>query len=209
MRFSLLSEMEILFRAIIEVLGKPQEHVENTMRGYLEKLTHDAKFKLISKNLAEIKKNDNEELWTIFAEVEVKTTHVSHLTYFCLEYMPSVIEIISPQEVQLTDVDLSQFLSDLQARLHGIDMLAKQMRLENQLWRRNIHDLLRNYLLILLNKNNFSSQQLSKLTGVDQDKLEDFLDILIDEGKVDLKEGVYFLQEKKEATIDGTSGKKS
>jgi hypothetical protein len=36
---------------------------------------------------------------------------------------------------------------------------------------------------------------MSKLTGVDKDRLEDYLDHLIDEGKIDLEEDVYFLVE--------------
>jgi len=55
---------------------------------------------------------------------------------------------------------------------------------------------LNNYILVLLSKGNLTSEQLSGLTGVNKDKLEDYLDKLIDAGKVDLKEGIYFAKNK-------------
>ena len=55
--------------------------------------------------------------------------------------------------------------------------------------------LLKNEIVLMLSKHNLDSEQLSKLTGVKQDALEDYLDQLIDEGRVDMKEGIYFKTE--------------
>ena len=94
----------------------------------------------------------------------------------------------------LVDNDISTFLNDLQARLHHVDMLTKHMKIETDNLKRNMSFLLKNYVLVLLNKGNLSGEQLSRLTGVAKDNLEDFLDQLIDEGKIDLKEEIYFLK---------------
>lgn len=187
---------EITFRAVVEILGKPPKHVEETLKGYILHLTKDERYVLVQKDLAEVKKQDDQELWSSFAELEVKTELVENILSFCLEYMPSAIEIIQPEQLQLTDVQISLFLNDLQARLHQVDLVAKQTKLENDHLKKNSQILLKNYILVLLSKGDLTSAQLSKLTGVSQDKLEDFLDQLIDEGRIDLNGDKYSNTEK-------------
>ena len=193
---SLIMENDILFRAIIEVLGKPKEHIEKSLKEYLDNLKNNKNYKVISQEIAEVKKQEGQELWVVFAELEVKTNQVDSLISFCFDYMPSVIEILEPQKLSLSDLEISQFLNDLQGKLHHVDMVAKQVKLENDYLKKNMGSLLRNYVLLLLSKQSLTSEQLSRLTGVDKDKLEDFLDQLIDKEKIDLKEGVYYLKEK-------------
>ena len=186
----------ILFRAVIEVLGKPEEHVEKSLKKFVGNLKKDEDFKVTSEDYAQIKKQDEQELWAGFAEIEASTNNIDNLVRFCFDYMPSMIEIIEPKELKLSETDLSHFLNSLQARLHNIDMVAKQVKFENDQLKRNMTGLLRNYLLVLLNNKSFSSEQLSKFTGVKQEKLEDYLDQLTDEGRVELKDGVYSAKKK-------------
>lgn len=187
---------EITFRAVVEVLGKPQEHVEAALKDYINKLREDNNYTLIREEFAEAQKQDQQELWAVFAELEIKTSSIERIIDFCFDYMPSVIEIITPNSLALKCEQVSTFLNDLQARLHQVDMIAKQVKLENDHLNKNIGSLLKNYVVVMLSKTNLDSEQLSKLTGVNKDVLEDFLDQLIDEGKIDLKEGIYFIPEK-------------
>lgn len=186
---------KILFRAVVEVLGKPKEHVDSTLKGYLQKLKENSRYEVIKEDLAELKQHEESELWMAFAELEIKTSEVAEIIDFCFDYMPSLIEIVEPEELQLDSLAISSFLNDMQAKLHGVDMIAKQMKVENQITNRSMARLLSNFITILLRDHNLSSEQLSKLTGMNIDVLEDYLDKMIDEGKVDLKEGIYFLKE--------------
>jgi len=184
---------EIVFRAVIEVLGKPKEHVEASLKGYINELKNDEKFKVLKEDFAEIKKQEDQELWADFAEVEVKTESMENLTRFCLNYMPSIIEVIEPQELTLSDTDLSVFLNDLQARLHQIDMVAKEAKIALDNSQINQVKLLKNYISVLLKTHKqLTSEQLSRLTGVAKDALEDYMDKLIDIGTIDLKGETYF-----------------
>ncbi len=185
---------KITFRSIIEVLGKPKEHVESTFKNYIVKLKQDSKYKVLSEEYAEIRQQEGVELWSTFVEMELETDSLSHIMAFCFEYMPSIIEIVKPEQLSFTDVDASTFLTEMQGKLHNIDMIAKQLKMENEHIMKNMSLLLRNYIQVLLgSRGPMTSEQLGKLTGVPLDKVEDFLDKLIDEKKVDLKEGVYFL----------------
>ena len=189
-------EPKIVFRAVIEVAGRPQEYVQSALKEYLENLQKDKKFTILHQELAAIEKQDEQELWATFAEVEIKTRAVGDIISFCFDYMPSVVDILEPEVLNLNGRDLSFLFNDLQARLHQVDMVAKQLRLENEHQRKNTQDLLGNYIVVILRSQNLTSAQLSHLTGVNQDQLEDFLDQLIDQKKIDLKEGIYYLREK-------------
>ena len=106
----------ILFRTVIEILGKPQEHVDKSLKNFVIKLKEDQDYEVITEDYAELKKQDESELWAGFAEMEVKTDKVDHLIKFCFDYMPSIIEVIEPKELKFSDMDVSHFLNDLQAR---------------------------------------------------------------------------------------------
>ena len=187
--------VDIQFRAVIEVLGKPKEHVEKSMKIHIEQLKKDSNYQVLSVEFADLKVHEEQSAWSTFAEIEAKTDKPEWLTAFCFHYMPSIIEIIEPASVTLKDVQFTQFLNDLQARLHQVDAIAKQVKLENDFMKINMRALMKNYISVLLARKPLTSEQLSGLTGVEKDKLEDYLDVLIDEGKVDLKGDEYFLIE--------------
>jgi hypothetical protein len=185
---------EITFRALIEVLGKPKEHVKEALEKYVNQLKSNDKYKVLNEDYADVEKREEEELWATFVELELKTNSVEDLISFCFEYMPSSIEILSPAEFNLPDQEISHFLSNLQGKLHQIDMVAKQLKAENDALKMNASFLVKNNLLVLLAKESMNSENLSKYTGVAKDKLEDFLDKLIDENKIELKDGLYALK---------------
>ncbi len=178
----------------MEVLGKPKEHVKESLDKYVAQLKTSDKYIVLHEDYAEVEKKEDSELWATFVELELKTDSMENLIMFCFEYMPSSIEILEPAEFKLTDQEISHFLSNLQGRLHQIDMVAKQLKIENDVLKKNATLLVKNNLLILLAKGSMNSENLSKYTGVAKDKLEDFLDKLIDDDKIELKDGVYSLK---------------
>ena len=187
---------EIAFRAVVEVLGKPQQHVESSLKNYVNKLKEDENYTILREEFANAKQQEDQDLWAVFAELEIKTSSVEKIIMFCFEYMPSVLEIITPKNLSLESEQITVFLNELQAKLHQVDMVAKQLKIENNHLGRNMGFLLKNYVAVILSTSNLDAEQLSKLTGVHKDALEDFLDQLIDEGKIDMKEGIYFASEK-------------
>ena len=131
-------EDEIIFRAVIEVLGKPEKHVEESLQGYVKQLKENDRYDVQAAEFAEVKKQDEQELWAGFSEVEVKVKKMEDITAFCFDFMPSLIEMISPKELKIGDSEISQFLNDLQAKLHQIDMVAKQVKMENEILHKNM-----------------------------------------------------------------------
>ncbi len=184
---------------MIELAGKPKEHIEKTIQEYVEHIRAENHLHLVSEEVAETKKKEigaededmMKDLWTTFAELEFWVKEPIQLTHFCLNYMPSSVEIIEPEELRLRSRDITKFFNDLQGRLHQIDMVAKQSKSEILFLRKAVNTLLKNYVMLLLRKQELTAEQLSKFTGVDRARIEDFLDTLIDKGEIEMNDELY------------------
>jgi hypothetical protein len=185
-------KQHIRSKIIIEVLGKPKEHVEETIRNYVKKIEQDPDLIVLKKEFAETKQQD--KLWSTFVELEIVAKGVPKLIGFCFDYMPSSIEILKPDELTLSSKSIADFLNDLQARLHSLDMIVKQLRSENTFLKRNMCNVFENIILVTLAKSRLNKEQLSKVTGIDEKGLETFLNKLLEKGLIKKEEGLYSLE---------------
>lgn len=176
---------------IIEVLGKPKEHVEDSLKQYIEHIKEDSELVVISEEYSEIKEQSN--LWSKFVELELVVKGTNKLISFCFEYMPSSIEVVKPEQLILTNNELSGFFNDLQARLHNVDMVVKQLKSENDFLKLNMNAIIHNAILICLKVSKLSLEQLSKVTGVEKKELEIFIEKLLQEKKIKKENNLYIL----------------
>ncbi|MCK4589307.1 MAG: hypothetical protein KAT77_02610 [Nanoarchaeota archaeon] len=187
-----LEEGWIQARIVLEIIGKPKGHVEKTMQDYVEKIKKEKDLEVLHVDINEVQKQETgakdekmvKEMWATFAELEILFKNLPRVTYFCFEYMPSSIEIIEPQNLQVNGNDLTSFFTDLQMRLHEIDMIAKQQKSQTMFWESQIKGLLRNFVMVALSSRELTADELSKITGVQKNTLEDFLDELVDKNEV-------------------------
>ena len=178
-------------RTIIEVLGKPMNHVEDSLKRYVDHIKEDSELVIINEHFSDI--GEQGELWSGFVELELVIKGTKKLIGFCFEYMPSSIEVIKPEHFSMTNPELSNFLNDLQARLHDVDMIVKQQKAENDFLKSNMHAIIKNSILICLKVNSFEADQLSKITGIHEKELDIFLDMLLKENKIKKDKGIYSL----------------
>ena len=181
----------IRFRTIIEMLGKPKEHIEKTLRDFVERIREDSEYILAKENYAESVPREN--LWSTYAELEVVTKDISRIMAFCFEYMPSSVEILMPQNFTIENHVVTGMLNDLQGRLHNVDMIIKRLRAENDLLKRNMKISIENLITILLKLNAMSFDELSTYTGINRDELSAFLSVLIKDSKIKLDNEKYVL----------------
>ena len=178
-------------RAIIEVLGKPKEHVESAIKEYIKHIGEDSELVILKEDYSEIKEQGT--LWTKFVELDLIVKGTSKLMGFCFEYMPSSIEVTKPEHLIMSNAELSSFLNDLQARLHNVDMIVKQLKGENDFLKRNTNAILHNTIMICLKVNSLPIEQISQITGVEQKELEAFIETLVRENKIKKEGGIYSL----------------
>lgn len=188
------SHANIRCRTIIEVLGKPQEHVEKTIREYVEKIKHDEDYVVLKEEFSQAKEQD--EFWSIFVEMEFLVKGVNNLVSFCFDYMPSSMEILSPEELIMPTQTINQLLNDLQARLHQVDMVVKQQKNQSDHLRENLNKSIKNIITVGITHSPMDKETISKVTGVEESQVNLFLEQLMKEGVLK-KDGDIYSRAKK------------
>ncbi|MEK6947447.1 MAG: hypothetical protein AABX32_07615 [Nanoarchaeota archaeon] len=178
-------------RTIIEVLGKPKEHVEQAIKEYVEHIKKDSELVVLSEDYSESKEQG--KLWSQFVEMDLVIKGTFKLISFCFEYMPSSMEVMKPEHLILTNNELSSFLNDLQARLHDVDMIVKKQKTENDFIKNNLHAVIHNMIIICLKVSRLTLEQLSQVTGIEQKELEAYVEKLLKENKIKKEEEQYTL----------------
>ena len=118
---------------------------------------------------------------------------IRKLIAFCFDYMPSSIQILKPESYNLDRSLIEDFINDLQARLHDVDMIIKKQKNENEFLKKNMQTTVKNLILISLLYGNLDREKLSKVTGIKSDELQIFLDNMIKDKKIKEENGSYSL----------------
>src|SRR3989338_11210923 len=91
---------------------------------------------------------------------------------FCFDYMPSSIEIAKPEEFAVKKSTIENFINDLQARLHNVDMVVKKQKNENTFLKKNLSKAASNLILLSLTSGGMDMERLSRVTGIAEKELE-------------------------------------
>ena len=178
-------------RTIIEVLGKPKEYVEDALKQYIEHIKEDHELVVLNEDYSEAKEQGR--MWSKFVELDLIIKGTKKLISFCFEYMPSSLEVLKPEHLIMTNAELSNFLNDLQARLHNVDMVVKQQKAESDFLKQNMHAIIHNTIIICLKVAKLSMEQLSQVTGIEKKELEIFVEKLLKENKIKKEDELYTL----------------
>lgn len=178
-------------RIIIEVLGKPKEHIEKALRSYVKKIRDDGNFIVLKEEFSGAAQQ--ESVYSIFVELEMIIKGVSNLIGFCFDYMPSSVEILKPDHLSMTNLDLANIINDLQAKLHNVDMVAKQLRGENDLLRKNLHASLTNTVKILLNRRGMAPEELARFMGLPEKEADELLGKLVEQNHIKKEDNKFKL----------------
>ena len=118
-------------RMIIEIMGKPASNVKEALAGLIDKLGKEKGVKILDRKIHEpVPIEENKEFFTTFSEIEAEFESVANYLGIIFAYMPSNIEIISPENLDLKNVDLTELGNRLIDRLHGYDAIAKRLVFE-------------------------------------------------------------------------------
>lgn len=177
-------------RIIIEILGKPKDYVESSLITYVQKIKKDSEIEVLEEEHDEaLEQKDG--TWLAFVEMEMLMKDLPTLIGFCFDYMPASIEIIAPEKVQFKSQELSRVMNDLQGKLHQLDAMVKQFKLDNDFLKKNTRTLLRNLISIVVLSRPRTIEEMSAIIGVKEKELERFLEAMIEENKIK-KEGELY-----------------
>ena len=160
-------------RCIVEVLGKPQKHVEDTLKSVVTALGKHEGMHLTKSKISPTKQVEG--LWSGFIEIEAFFETFESLSLFCFGYMPSSVEILEPEELMLRNSSVSGLLNDLLAGLHNLDMELKNLKVQAGVLQMNSDNLLRNLVLVALHYGDRDLKELAGIVGVKDLTLAPFL----------------------------------
>jgi hypothetical protein len=163
----------IYARIVIELLGAPKEHIEETFRLVLKRLKEEKGVEVLSGDVHEAKPQG--KLFSTFAELDVLLRDFPALTKVCFDYLPSSVEIVEPQSFRQTALEVSNFVNDMVTYLHEVDMRLKDANAANILLEQNSSNLLKNIVHLVLKKGSATTEQLGADIGIPSSQLEPFL----------------------------------
>ncbi len=172
-----IQEGEILVSTIIEIIGKPREHVEETIKEYVKKIEAKGEYSVRKKKIAKAKKYEG-QLFSAYAELEIVFKNITQIHFFCFEYMPASIEILEPERIIYQAAEITAVINEFQSKLHQVDMVLKEMRQINENMNHNFTNLLSNHILLTLKDGQKSIEQIEKLVGIKSEKMQQLLKIM-------------------------------
>ena len=128
---------------ILEVIGKPAEHLVEALEEIIKKIDEEKDVNVNGKKIKEpTPMKEQEGFFTTFAEVEVEAENMMLIAMLMFKYMPAHIEIISPENITLSNNEFGEILSELTRRLHGYDEVARVLQTERTILETKLRELM-------------------------------------------------------------------
>lgn len=183
----LLMEQPITVRAILEILGSPAEHITKALKDHIETLRKDGTA-IKSEKLSSPEQKEN--LFSQYAELVITFKDTRALLNFCFDSIPSSVEIMAPEKIDLPTTELEDLLNDFLAKLHHTDAMIKNLSIQKQVLDRNAVNILHNFIKHACTEKK-TAAELAKITGIKEEDLLKFTDQLI-ERNILKKEGQHY-----------------
>lgn len=136
---------------IFEVIGKPPEHLTETLKDIISKVDEEKGASVKNKKLNDpVLMKDSKEFYSCFAEVEVEVKEIINLAFIIFRYMPAHVEIASPESISLSNNGWNDILGEMVRRLHGYDEVTRIVQTEKTILEKKLKD--------LIDKNNENKQ---------------------------------------------------
>jgi glycosylphosphatidylinositol transamidase (GPIT) subunit GPI8 len=177
-------------KIIFEIVGSPKKHVDDTIKAYLQSIKQDKEVIFLKEDIAATM-DAGEGMYSTYAEVEVLIKGIQRFTWICFNFMPANIEIIRPKELVIKDKKFTDWVNDLLAKLHEVNtsQVAMQNQFSNML--NNINAIVRNIILLALEKNSLTAVDIAKKVGTKTKDIEPVLKAMIEEKKIKKKGKKY------------------
>ncbi len=130
---------------IFEMLGRPPEHLEKTLKEFVEKISKEQGVEILNRKINKPKKIEDakQELYTSFAETEMKFKDITSLLRIVFMYLPSHIEIINPEEIRIKNFEITTLMTEIARKLHQYDEIAKGLTIERNILQGQLQEIVR------------------------------------------------------------------
>jgi len=183
-----MEQQPVVARCIVEILGAPKEFIAKALQDHIEKVKQDGVDIQVEKYAEPVQQD---KLFSQFVELQIAFKDLKQLLDFCFDSMPSSVEIMSPEKLQLDMAVFEDFINDFQGKLHHTDMMLKGIQAQKQVLDRNALNILHNFIKYICRAPH-SIDDLSKMLGISTEDLSTFVESLVKKGELK-KEGQVFV----------------
>ena len=181
----------IHIRAVFNVVGSPKEHVEASLKEYIENIKKDKRITFLQEHFEPAV--EKEKIWHTFSELDLVIKNIDVLIWLVINFNPASIEIVEPASLTLSNRQLTAWITNLISKLDEIGLAAKQVGSENKMLIKNMNRLIKNSVLLCLSGGIQVPEEISKTLGIDTKFINQFLEALIKEKRVK-QEGDKFVK---------------
>jgi|WetSurMetagenome_2_1015567.scaffolds.fasta_scaffold313660_2 hypothetical protein len=119
---------------VFEILGRPPENVSSALEKMIEVIGKEKGVLIKKQKIHEpIEVKDAKDLFTAFAEIEVELDSLANYFSLIFAYPPSNIELITPQNITIQNVEFTELANAITRRIHTYDAIAKNYLIERDL----------------------------------------------------------------------------
>jgi hypothetical protein len=184
----------LVCRTVCELVGSPKEHIDKTIRLMVDKAKVLKDTTLLEQEIAESVPRGN--MFSTFTEMTLVFKTKEALLGFCFDFMPSSVEVIEPEKMEIENNLFSSWVNELQGRLHQIDMVAKEKVALARVYDKQQQSIIRYNLLSHLIDEPLSEEDLRKRVGIDKETFKNYLDTILKNGDILKEEDKLKLSEK-------------
>ena len=144
-------DKKIKARILFEMIGRPKEHLKKAMTDLIEIIKKEKGIVVSSHKIHEAKKIEKEvmeknkyegEMFSTFSEVEIEFEQIMTVFSLCFKYLPSHVEIVSPENFSMDNLDMNAIANEIINRIHHYDSIAKTMLIQNSILSKRVEELI-------------------------------------------------------------------
>lgn len=138
-----LTEKKVRASIILEVIGRPPEYLVEALNKIVEDIGKEKGVKIKnSKVNSPVQMKENKEFYSNFAEIEVEVDEILYLAILIFRYMPAHVEVISPQNISLTNIEWGDILSEITRKLHSYEEIVRIAQTEKMILEKRLRELI-------------------------------------------------------------------
>lgn len=179
----LLSEGYLKVYVLLEIVGKPAEHVEKAIRAVMGQIKDTEGIEVLDEDIGKPEKTDD-GFYGVFAEFDAYVQSLQRVGYLATNYTPATIELVEPEEMQVGFDEFNEVFGDTLSKLHMNNMQINELKQRRQQMTRSLNALAQNAILLSLQEGEKSLDAIAEDTGLNASDAENMLEAMEKEGKV-------------------------
>jgi hypothetical protein len=163
----LLEEGYLKIKTTFEILGKPKEHVTETLKTYLDNIKKDSRIEIANTYFGDAEEaEETNGLFSAFAEVDMFVRDTETLTWLAFNFSPASVEVLEPAFMKVEAREMTNWINDLLAQLHELSAVSSRIGDQNKHMVKNMNALIKNLILVVTEGDGLSQKDLEKKVGI-------------------------------------------